>query len=225
MTNVTRVIDGMIDKFSRSQVKLSEEEISALEIAGLPIPTTLPLTKVEQNALRDVRRKLKNKQAAMENRRRKKEYVSDMEIKVADFEKQVSSLEERLCRVEREKQALETELIKFRRESKLSKGSRPNNLQSGACLMVFILCFGLVCGTWFTGFGQFGSTSLNQKNIRYSFSPHHTSRTLLDAGQIQQTTFEWIYNLITTSFNQFLNSFELLNELLKISTILIRTSI
>ena len=141
----------------------------------------------------------------MENRRRKKEYVSDMEIKVADFEKQVSSLEERLCRVEREKQVLETELIKFRRESKLSKGSRPNNLQSGACLMVFILCFGLVCGTWFTGFGQFGSTSLNQKNIRYSFSPHHTSRTLLDAGQIQQTTFEWIYNLITTSFNQFLS--------------------
>ena len=205
MTNVTRVIDGMIDKFSRSQVKLSEEEISALETAGLPIPTTLPLTKVEQNALRDVRRKLKNKQAAMENRRRKKEYVIDLEIKVADFEKQVSSLEERLCRVEREKQTLETELIKFRRESKQAKGSRPNNLQSGACLMVFILCFGLVCGTWFTEFGQFGGTSISQKNIQYSFPSHHTSRTLLDAGQIQQTTFEWIYNVITTSCSQLLS--------------------
>ena len=54
-----------------TQVKLSEEEISALEIAGLPIPTTLPLTKVEQNALRDVR---KNKQAA----KLKNSHVSDM---------------------------------------------------------------------------------------------------------------------------------------------------
>ena len=205
MTNVTRIIDGMIDKFSRSQVKLSEEEISALETAGLPIPTTLPLTKIEQNALRDVRRKLKNKQAAMENRRRKKEYVSDLEIKVADFEKQVSSLEERLSRVEREKQALETELIKFRREFKHAKGSRPNNLQSGACLMVFILCFGLMCGTWFTGFGQFGGNSVSQKNIRYPFSSPHTSRTLLDAGQMQQTTFEWMYSLFMTSCSQLLS--------------------
>ena len=48
----------------------------------------------------------------MENRRRKKEYVSDLEItQVADFMKQVSSFEERSCRMEREKQALETELI------------------------------------------------------------------------------------------------------------------
>ena len=60
---------------------------------GSPYPTTL-LTEVEQNALRDVRRKLKSKHASMENWRRKKEYVSDLEItQVADFRKQVSPLE------------------------------------------------------------------------------------------------------------------------------------
>ncbi|KAI6650540.1 Cyclic AMP-responsive element-binding protein 3-like protein 2 [Oopsacas minuta] len=207
VTSVTRVIDGMIDKFSKSQVKLTEEEIEALHTAGLPIPTTLPLTKIEQNALKDVRRKLKNKQAAMENRRRKKEYVSELETKVADFEKQVSSLEERMNRIEREKQALETEVKKFRRESKLAKGSRSDNLQTGACLMVFVLCFGLVCGTWFTGFGQLGDTSLYQLNIKHSLSSTHNSRTLLDSTQIQQTTFEWVSDSLTSLYNEFISHF------------------
>ena len=62
-----------------------------------------------------------------------------------------------------------------------------------------------MCGTWFTGFFQLENTSLNQKNILYSFSPHHSLRTLLYSRQIQQTTFEWISNLITTSYNQFLS--------------------
>ena len=194
----------MIDKFSKSQLKLSTEEIQALQTAGLPIPTTLPLTKVEQNALRDVRRKLKNKQAAMENRRRKKEYMSDLETRVADYEKTVSSFEERLKRVEREKQVLETELRNLRRESKGEKDSRSVSVQTGACLMVFVLCFGLVFGTWFTGFGQFGDTPLYQKNLKHSL----TSRTLLNDPLVQQSTLDWISDFLMTSCNDFFSLFD-----------------
>ena len=61
----------------------------------------------------------------MENRRRKKEYVGDLEItQVAHFKKQMSSLEERLCRVEQQKQALETELMKSASVSCVVLGSR-----------------------------------------------------------------------------------------------------
>ena len=202
--SVTRAIDGMIDKFSKSQVKLSTEEIEALQVAGLPIPTTLPLTKVEQNALRDVRRRLKNKQAAMENRRKKKEYVSDLETQVEDYKKTVCSFEERLKHVEREKQVLETELRNLRSASRSEKDSRSVSVQTGACLMVFVLCFGLVFGTWFTGFGQLGDTALYQKNIRHSL----TSRTLLNSPAMQQTTFHWISDFIVTSYNSFCSFFD-----------------
>ena len=204
MGNLTSAIDGMIDKFSKSQVKLTTEEIEALQLAGLPIPTTLPLTKVEQNALRDVRRKLKNKQAAMENRRRKKEYVTDLESKVAGYERAVSSFEERLKRVEREKQVLETELRNLRRESRSEKDSRSVSVQTGACLMVFVLCFGLVFGTWFTGFGQLGDTPLYHKNIKHSL----TSRTLLNDQLVQQTTFDWISDFLVTLCNDLYSIFD-----------------
>ena len=211
--NVARAIDGMIDKFSQSQVKLTKEEIEALETAGLPIPTTLPLTKVEQHALRDVRRKLKNKQAAMENRRRKKEYVSDLEKKLVDYEKMVSSFEERMSRMEREKQVLETELKRLKRAGKREKENRPVSVQTGACLMVFILCFGLVFGTWCTGFGPLDGHSLAQRNPNSPFYSAYISRTLQGGEDSpQSTTLSLITDLLLQTGADLLSLFNFTSD-------------
>lgn len=56
------LIDSRIKHFTdNQQVCLTEEEKETLRAEGMPIPTTLPLTKVEEKALKAVRRKLRNK--------------------------------------------------------------------------------------------------------------------------------------------------------------------
>ena len=60
---------------------LSAEERRTLQQEGYPIPTRLPLTKAEQEALKIVRRKIKNKLSAQESRRKRKEYMDDLEGK------------------------------------------------------------------------------------------------------------------------------------------------
>lgn len=61
---------------------LTEEEKRTLVSEGYPIPTRLPLTKQEERNLKKVRRKIKNKISAQESRRKKKEYVDQLEKRV-----------------------------------------------------------------------------------------------------------------------------------------------
>lgn len=60
-------------------VQLSAEERRTLIQEGYPVPTRLPLTKSEEEALKIVRRKIKNKLSAQESRRKRKEYMDTLE--------------------------------------------------------------------------------------------------------------------------------------------------
>lgn len=88
-------------KGSTGTLVLTEEEKRTLLAEGYPVPTRLPLTKAEEKSLKKIRRKIKNKISAQESRRKKKEYMDQLERKVevlvaenSDYRKRVETLEQ-----------------------------------------------------------------------------------------------------------------------------------
>ncbi|KAL0883716.1 hypothetical protein ABMA27_015831 [Loxostege sticticalis] len=89
-------------KGSTGTLMLTEEEKRTLLAEGYPVPTRLPLTKAEEKSLKKIRRKIKNKISAQESRRKKKEYMDQLERKVeilvsenSDYRKRVETLEQK----------------------------------------------------------------------------------------------------------------------------------
>lgn len=75
-------------------VMLTEEERRTLVAEGYPIPQRFPLSKAEERSLKKIRRKIKNKISAQESRRKKKEYMEELEKKVQLMEVRILELEQ-----------------------------------------------------------------------------------------------------------------------------------
>lgn len=89
-----------IPPHERQPFYLSEEEKRTLIIEGLPVPTGLPLNKMEERALKKVRRKIKNKISAQESRRKKKEYMEALEKKVDSYASENNGLKKKVNSLE-----------------------------------------------------------------------------------------------------------------------------
>ena len=72
---------------------LTDEERRTLIAEGYPIPQRFPLSKAEERSLKKIRRKIKNKISAQESRRKKKEYMEELEKKVQQMELKIVELE------------------------------------------------------------------------------------------------------------------------------------
>ncbi|XP_011145811.1 cyclic AMP response element-binding protein A isoform X2 [Harpegnathos saltator] len=87
-------------KGSTGMLTLTEEEKRTLIAEGYPVPTKLPLSKQEEKSLKKIRRKIKNKISAQESRRKKKEYMDNLERRVSILSSENSSYKSKVNALE-----------------------------------------------------------------------------------------------------------------------------
>lgn len=124
-----------------SRLILTEEEKRVLEKEGLTLPSTLPLTKMEEQVLKRVRRKIRNKRAAQESRKKKKVYVVGLESRVLKYTAQNQELQNKVQRLEEQNLSLLDQLRKLQAmvieiANKTSSGS--------TCVLVLVFSFCLL---------------------------------------------------------------------------------
>ncbi|NXY38310.1 CREB3 protein, partial [Pomatorhinus ruficollis] len=120
---------------------LTEEEKQLLEKEGVTLPTCLPLTKAEERVLRKVRRKIRNKQAAQDSRRRRKIYVDGLENRVAACTAENHELEKKVQQLQKQNMSLLRQLQKLQA---LVRRSTPKTTRRKTCTMIVVLSFCLV---------------------------------------------------------------------------------
>ncbi|NXR17200.1 CR3L3 protein, partial [Cinclus mexicanus] len=123
------------------ELVLTEEEKQLLEKEGVTLPTCLPLTKAEERVLRKVRRKIRNKQAAQDSRRRRKIYVDGLENRVAACTAENHELEKKVQQLQKQNMSLLKQLQKLQA---LVRQSAPKTNRRKTCTMIVVLSFCLI---------------------------------------------------------------------------------
>lgn len=101
------------DPRSQGLVQLSAEERRTLIQEGYPVPTRLPLSKAEEESLKIVRRKIKNKLSAQESRRKRKEYMDTLETRCQAYLNENCQLKSRVRQLEMYNQRLIVQVKKL----------------------------------------------------------------------------------------------------------------
>uniref|UniRef100_A0A2K6U7R9 cAMP responsive element binding protein 3 n=2 Tax=Saimiri boliviensis TaxID=27679 RepID=A0A2K6U7R9_SAIBB len=120
---------------------LTDEEKGLLEKEGLILPETLPLTKMEEQILKRVRRKIRNKRSAQESRRKKKVYVGGLESRVLKYTAQNMELQNKVQLLEEQNLSLLDQLRKL--QAMVIKISNKTS-SSSTCVLVLLFSFCLL---------------------------------------------------------------------------------
>ncbi|NXD25585.1 CR3L3 protein, partial [Spelaeornis formosus] len=136
---IVQVLTPMLTDFP--ELVLTEEEKQLLEKEGVTLPTCLPLTKAEERVLRKVRRKIRNKQAAQDSRRRRKIYVDGLENRVAACTAENHELEKKVQQLQKQNTSLLRQLQKLQA---LVRRSTPKTTKRKTCTMIVVLSFCLI---------------------------------------------------------------------------------
>eukprot|EP00079_Xenopus_tropicalis_P018298 XP_004919633.1 PREDICTED: cyclic AMP-responsive element-binding protein 3-like protein 3 isoform X1 [Xenopus tropicalis] len=120
---------------------LTEEERKLLDKEGTTLPSQLPLTKYEERVLKKIRRKIRNKQSAQESRKKKKEYMDELETRMSTCTAQNQELQHKVLQLEKENVSL---LEQLRKLQILVCQSTGNVAQTGTCMAVLLLAFSLI---------------------------------------------------------------------------------
>lgn len=129
---------------------LTDEEKRLLEQEGLTLPETFPLTKMEEQVLKRVRRKIRNKKSAQESRRKKKVYLGSLESRVLKYTAQNLELQNKVQLLEEQNLSL---LDQLRRLQAMVIQISNKTSSSSSCVLVRMvmeeeILFSQVAGTW-----------------------------------------------------------------------------
>lgn len=124
-----------------SRLILTEEEKRLLEKEGISLPSTLPLTKVEEQVLKRVRRKIRNKRAAQESRKKKKVYVGGLESRVLKYTAQNQELQNKVQLLEEQNLSL---LDQLRKLQAMVIGVANKSSSGSTCVLVLLFSFCLL---------------------------------------------------------------------------------
>lgn len=133
--------DSGVDDTSSNQGKyprleLNEEELRMCAKEGLAFPSHYPLTREEERNLKRVRRKIRNKVSAQDSRKRKKEYMDNMEDRVKASYDQNQELKDKITILESQNKTLAAQL---RRLHQIVVNGGFRNGQTSTALMVLLL--------------------------------------------------------------------------------------
>uniref|UniRef100_H0XGH8 Cyclic AMP-responsive element-binding protein 3-like protein 4 n=1 Tax=Otolemur garnettii TaxID=30611 RepID=H0XGH8_OTOGA len=120
---------------------LTDEEKCLLRQEGVSLPSHLPLTKAEDRVLKKVRRKIRNKQSAQDSRRRKKEYIDGLEVRVAACSAQNQELQKKVQELERHNISLVAQL---RQLQKLVAQTSNKAAQTSTCVLILLFSLALI---------------------------------------------------------------------------------
>ncbi|XP_053822726.1 cyclic AMP-responsive element-binding protein 3-like protein 4 isoform X2 [Vidua chalybeata] len=119
-------------------LRLTEEEKRLLAQEGVTLPGDLPLTQAEERLLKKVRRKIRNKQSAQDSRRRKKEYLDELESRAAACSALNQELRKKIQELEKSNGSL------LRQLQALIKETSTKPAQTGTCVLILLLSLGLI---------------------------------------------------------------------------------
>ncbi|XP_045145122.1 cyclic AMP-responsive element-binding protein 3 isoform X2 [Echinops telfairi] len=148
-------LQGMeLEEQETERLMLTDEEKRLLEKDGLTLPETLPLTKCsaadapppvfsqkEEQILKRVRRKIRNKKSAQESRRKKKVYVGGLESRILKYTAQNLELQNKVQLLEEENLSL---LGQLRKLQAMVIQISTQSASSSTCVLVLLFSFCLL---------------------------------------------------------------------------------
>ncbi|TWW72653.1 cyclic AMP-responsive element-binding protein 3-like protein 3-A isoform X2 [Takifugu flavidus] len=130
-----------IPQHSPQELILNEDEKKLLAKEGVKLPGKLPLSKLEERVLKKIRRKIRNKRSAQESRKKRREYVDDLEGRMSACSANNLELQRKIQRLEETNNAL---LEQLSRLQALLPNSPSTSTHKGTCILVLLLSFSLL---------------------------------------------------------------------------------
>merc|ERR1711990_1178711 len=105
---------------------------------NMKFPTHYPLSREEERNLKRIRRKIRNKVSAQDSRKRKKEYLDNMEDRVRACSDENSELQQRIEQLETQNKTLASQLKRLHNII-VNRGFQTRENKTSTAMMVYCL--------------------------------------------------------------------------------------
>ena len=159
------------------------------------MPSHYPLSREEERNLKRIRRKIRNKESAQSSRRRKKEYLDNMEDRVRACTEENSQLHKRIEQLESHNKTLASQLKRLH-QIIVSGGFTTRQNQTSTAMMVLLLSTALFL---FPGFKDHQGM-LSNRVLDFHVLQDNSS-VLITHFQMLETNHVWFLAFENKNFN------------------------